>query len=247
MKKNGFVASVLVFVVAGWAFAQTDFETMPKNTITLDFGPTIIGAAIGEIGKSMDEGQSSSGFGFAAQYERQMLERVSVGGRFAYLGGGFSSTAKEGVLEAVLELKLSSFSLEGHARYYPFGKTFFLDSMLGYASMSVKFSGELIGTDEGSGLKVKEEASLGASRGFFKYGIKLGWRINFGRDGGFTFEPSFGYYGGAGLGDTMGKKLSAHVKDIELDLDGLDDMFAILEDYIFIGGPRFALAFGWRF
>jgi len=237
---------LLVFGMAGVVFAQTDFEAIPKNTITVDFGPTIIGAAIGGIGNMIgEEGFSTSGFGIAAQYERQILEKLSVGGRFAYLGAG-SGIAEEGAgLKTVLEMKLTSFSLEGHARYYPFGQIFFLDGMLGYANMLVAFSGEMIAEDE-YGNKDKESVSLFASRSYFKLGAKLGWRINFSKRGGFTFEPSIGYYGGIGLGDTFGKKLAGDLGG-DIDDSDFDVIFSIYENFIFIGGPRVTLSFGWRF
>jgi hypothetical protein len=190
-----------------------------------------------------EEGINSSGFGIAAQYERQIGENFSVGGRFAYLGGGLGLADEAEGLKAVLEMKITSFSLEGHTRYYPFGETFFLDGMLGYANMAATFSGGVIGTDN-LGLKVKESVSFTGSRSYFKFGAKIGWRVSFNSEGGFTFEPSFGYYGGAGLGDTIGKKLSA---DIGKDISALDEMFDILENAIFIGGLRLSLGFGWRF
>jgi len=242
MAKKCILLLAFASIIVGGVFAQTDFETMPKNTVTFDFGPTIVGLGIGAIGNIIDEsGVSTTGFGFAVQYEREILERVSVGGRFAYLGGGLGFGQKDGTIETVLEMKLNSFSLEGHARYYPFGGTFFLDGMLGYANMSATFSGQFIATDGGN--KHKEEASLTASRSYLKLGAKLGWRIDFGNPGGFTFEPSLGYYGGIGLGDTLGKKLTA---GLGTDI-GIDEMFTVLEDVIFIGGPRITLAFGWRF
>jgi len=244
MLKKCVLLLVFASIIVGGVSAQTDFQTMPKNTLTLDLGPTIVGIGIGIIGKTIDEeGVSVSGFGFAAQYERQILETVSLGGRFAYLGGGFEYRQKENGLEALLGMRIDSFSLEGHVRYYPFGSVFFLDGMLGYANMAVTFSGQLIG-DDGGGNKKKEEASLTISRSYLKLGAKLGWRIDFGNPGGFTFEPSFGYYGGIGLGNTIGKQLSILFRT---DIGEFDKMFTMFENYIFVGGPRLALSFGWRF
>ncbi len=244
MRKKCIVLMVLAAILIGGAFAQTDFDAMPKNTIIVDFGPTIVGAGIGAIGNTIGEdGVSSSGFGIAAQYERQLLRKVSVGLRFAYLGGGLGFAEEQSGLKAGLNMKLSSFSLEGHVRFYPFAKTFFLDGMLGYAYMSAAFSGEVIGTSD-YGVKVKEAVSFTASRNYFKLGAKLGWRIDFGKPGGFIFEPSLGYYGGIGIGDSLGKKLSAGVGE---DISDFDEAFTILENFIFIGGPRLTLSFGWRF
>ena len=251
MTKRFLVVLVLTIITVGGVFAQTDFGTIPKNTVTVDVGPTIVGALFGAIGDSMGvsaEGISVSGFGIAAQYERQILERVSVAGRFAYLGVGMGVTSEEEGIKAILELKLSSFSLEGHARYFPFGKAFFLDGMLGYANMWTTFSGEVIVTND-HGNKEKASASVTASRSYIKLGAKLGWRIDFGKPGGFIFEPSIGWYGAIGLGDTLGETLAKELSDDvgEIDASNYDDEFGLIEKFIFIGGPRVTLAFGWRF
>jgi hypothetical protein len=262
---------VLVVVVAGWSFAQMEEEgaaepkyTMPMNTVTIDIGPTIIGGVIGGIGSVIGEaGLSSSGFGIAAQYERQILEKFTVAGRFAYLGGGFGIDMGGGVEKVTLGLQLTSFSLEGHARFYPWARTFFLDGMLGYAHMRVGFSGSILVTEEYAGdgseyeyatpktITQKESIKFDASRSYFKLGAKIGWRIDFGKPGGFVFEPSFGYYGGIGLGDTLGQRLEKDVnRKVEGEADNISDLdflFMVLEQAIFVGGPRTCLSFGWRF
>ena len=246
MAKKSLMALIIGTLIAGGAFAQTTYQAMAKNTITVDVGPTIVGAVIGSVGKIIgdDSGISSSGFGIGAQYERQIFRHMSVAGRFAYLGGGLGYTETENNLDASLEMKFSSFSIEGHARYYPFGETFFLDGMLGYGNLSMNFSGSVY-AEEG-GQKTRESVSFTALRSYVKLGAKLGWRISFGKKGGFTFEPALGYYGGIGLGDSFGKQLSSELDEGDIDND-LDAMFQILENFIFIGGPRVSLSFGWRF
>jgi len=251
MTRKVFTLLVLTVLAAGGIFAQTDFETMAKNTIVLDTGPLIIGAAISKLGDMAGggEGVSTSGFGFALQYERQISRKFTVAGRFAYLSGGVgitdSYTDLYGSTSTAATMELSSFSIEGHARYYPWGKTFFLDGMLGYANMAMDISGEMVGRDNVTNQKQKETVSINASQGFFKFGAKLGWRISFGKNGGFTFEPAFGYSAGVGFGDTIGKQLSKKYPDIEVD--EFDSVFGYIEDFIFIGGPRVTLAFGYRF
>jgi len=246
MAKKCLLVSVLALFVAGGIFGQADFESMPKNTVTVDFGPTLVGATIKSLGDAMNDagaGTSSSGFGIAAQYERQLLEKLSVQGRFAYVGGGLGFKEEN----AVLEMKLNSFSLEGHARFYPFRRgVFFLDGMLGYANMATTFSGKAKYTDKNTGAKVIESVSVKASRSYFKYGTKIGWRIDFGTSGGFIFEPSFGWYGVAGIGDTFGKKLFAGTDADKDAVAAYDDLFEVFE-ILGIGGLRLSLAFGWRF
>jgi len=243
---------ILTVFAAGSIFAQTSFAKMAKNTITLDTGPIITGIAISKLGDmiSDSEGLSTSGFGFALQYERQINQKFTVAGRFAYLSGtiGYKENYLDNALNSTLSMELSSFSIEGHARYYPKGRIFFLDGMLGYANMSADFSGELLAANQTDLVSVLVEAS----RGFFKFGAKLGWRISFGKNGGFTFEPSLGYYGGISGGDTLGRQLLASLGvdqlfDINDIASNIDIISGYLEDFIFIGGPRVSLAFGYRF
>jgi hypothetical protein len=247
MIKKTFLILVLMSIIAEGVFAQMSFGTMPKNTITVDFGPTLVASAFGASAKveGMPGGErlAFSGFGIAAQYERQLLQQLSVAGRFAYLGFGIGITQETDEFKGRAQTNLSSFSIEGHVRFYPTGGVFFLDGMLGYANLLVGLTGDFIVTDD-YGIKRPEQLSLITSRDYLKFGGKLGWRINIGRRGGFTIEPSCGYYGEIGLGDTIGKKLT---KGIEGNTTEFDESFAMLEQYFFIGGPRISLALGWRF
>ncbi|MDR0320112.1 MAG: autotransporter outer membrane beta-barrel domain-containing protein [Treponema sp.] len=265
MKKKILAVLVILAVAAGGAFAQTDFdqdgfETMPKNTIVLDIGPTLFGVSWAYLGTvaTASEGAdtddiSYSGFGISAQYERQLLERLSVAGKIGYLGVGIGVSAGEEDTSINIDTNIASFTVEAHVRYYPFGGTFFLDGMLGYANMTLTSSGTISGKNENDETE-RFSASYTISRNYFNYGAKLGWRINFGRQGGFTFEPSLGWYGNVGLGDTFGKSLKKSLikaagEDIDFGdtFEDFDTMLEILENFIFIGGPRLTLAFGWRF
>ena len=242
MTKKILVVLVLAAVVAGGVFAQ-------KNTLTVDLGPTIVGAAFGAIGNvvSADDGVSSSGFGIGAQYELQPFQKLSFAARFAYLGFGYGVVEEDGGNKAKLDMGMSSFSIEGHVRYYPFSAgTFFVDGLVGYGRLMADLSGEIL-VDEG-GHKYIEPISMSPSRNYMKLGAKLGWRFCFGNSGGgFTFEPSVGYNVAIGLGDTLGKQVNEALDDDIDYVDGIDDAFSLLEDYLFIGGPRVSLAIGWRF
>ncbi|MCL2441830.1 MAG: hypothetical protein FWD14_08815 [Treponema sp.] len=239
---------VIVMFAAGGVFAQA------KNTITVDLGPTIIGGALGAAADLIgDDGLGSSGFGIGFQYERNIIEQLSVAGRFAYLGFGMGmkdtfQVTEEGVVVTVnteIGIDISSFSLEAHARYYP-GRTFFLDGMLGFANLTMGVNGSFAGSAEGEKVELKLSESI--SRQYLKYGAKLGWRIRFGNQRGFTFEPAFGFYGCAGLGKTLGTQIVNILgPEAEKFSDELDEAVSLLEKYFFIGGPRVTLAFGWSF
>jgi hypothetical protein len=257
MMKKFLLVLVIISVAVGGVFADSDDEpSTPKHTVTADIGPTIIGLGIGAAGSMIgEEGLSTSGFGIGIQYDYQIFSMLGVGGRFAYLGGGFGismgSTDGSFSEKASLGINLDSFSFEGHARFYPLGGSFFLDGMLGFAVMTVSFNGELYVEEENTGKSQKVEIEQGWSRSYFKIGAKLGWRVDFGRRGGFIFEPSFGWSAAVGIGDTFGQQLTAYSKENlggeADDLTELDDAFWVLESFIFVGGPRMSLAFGWKF
>jgi len=261
MVKKSLMIAVLTVCAAGAAFAQVDFdeEEMAKNTVTVDLGPTMTGAFFGTFGNilagNVEEGSDSFGFGIAAQYERQLSEQFSVAGRFAYLGTSIiisdsymNQTTKKDT-HADLEVDLTSFSVEGHARFYPTGKVFFVDGMLGYANMLVGFSGEIVDRVKHS-QGVPVETNINVSQGFVKLGAKVGWRVSFGQNGGFTFETALGYSYGFGLGDTVGQQLTKQMKDnydATVDQDSFDKAYSAIENIVFIGGPRLVLALGYRF
>jgi hypothetical protein len=279
LAKKARLAAVLASAITAGIFAQEESgqndlalpesplsETLPQpvrappNTLTVDLGPTVVGAVFSFIGdmlktdediREITDAIHSSGFGIALRYDRQISEKWGVGGRFSYIGCSLQIWDEEefpggGTETLSLDMSLFSFSLEAHVRYFPFKKrVFFVDGMLGYGYLEVDFLGDLVITASG-GSKNKGELAFTASRNYFKYGIKLGWRIDFGVPGGFVFEPSFGYYGSVAFGKTIGEQVLGEIEDGQTDY-GFDGAFKTLEDFIFVGGPRLSLAFGWRF
>jgi len=135
---------------------------------------------------------------------------------------------------------MTALSFQAYGRFYPFKGTFFLTGMLGYAMMVTDFSGKMVVGGN--------EASLSESftRGYFNFGAMVGWKINFG-DSRFYFEPSVGWFGALGLGDTFGTQLAKHFGDDDFDIKGFDKNFFNLEHFLFVGGPRVAITFGFRF
>jgi hypothetical protein len=83
---------------------------------------------------------------------------------------------------------------------------------------------------------------------YFKFGGKLGGRIDFGKSGGFVIEPSIGYYWA--LGETNIDFLG--VFDGVID-DGnffnqlLNGMYDRLIKELFVGGLQVSLGLGYRF
>jgi len=244
MKKPFIFALIIIVFISGTASAQA------LNTITVDVGPTLVGAAFIRLMEEMadgEEGMSSSGFGIGVQYERDILETMSLALRVAYLGFGLGISFSEPGVSASAKTNFYSYSIEGHFRQYMLeNKIFFIDGMLGYANMTMGIKGEAIITND-FGVREKESVSEKFIQDYIKYGAKAGLRIRFGGDSGFTFEPSFGYYGGVALGSSIGRKFVKRLGGTEDDAKELDEMFTVLADTIFVGGLRLSLAFGWSF
>jgi hypothetical protein len=192
-----------------------------------------IGGALSQVGGVSG---SSRGFGIGVQYERHINDMFSVAGRFAFMNPGFSISIEN----STASFDMSSFSIEGHGRIYPFRGTFFADLMAGYANFNMKLAASSV--------------SSTFNKNYLKLGAKLGWKIAFGkRRGGFTFEPAFGYNLGLDLGgknfetSDLGRYeeyLGDEVKNALGDLNTAGDTIA---QFFFVGGPRLSLAFGWAF
>jgi hypothetical protein len=254
MKKKGLLVLIIAVLVAGGVFAQSDFESMAKNTVTVDVGPTIAGLVVKPLSSTIESmldnvvsDIDTGGFSIAAQYERQLLRQLSVAGRFVYGGPKANFTYTDDGISARPNLSLTSLAVEGHARLYPFGETFFLDGMVGYAHLKAELSGTVVALMGST--PIKQQASASAENNYLKLGGKLGWRISFGKKGGLTFESAIGYYGGFALGDDLGKKIMTSLRGQLGGYDVFDfaEYFNYLEKYALIGGPRVTLALGYRF
>jgi opacity protein-like surface antigen len=232
---------------------------MPKNTITIDIGPLITGAIVSTFTGQMENmtgggddvampSSSSSSFGFAVQYERQISDRFGTGGRFSYMESNMHMKSGFGDdITAALNIGYYSFSVEGHVRFYPWAKVFFLDGILGYARLAAALSGNF----NSSSTRKSESAKIDLQRDYFKLGGKLGWRIDFGKPGGFVLEPSLGFAWGIGMGNSILKQFgqkSTSILDEPVKIDQtMDILSTVMEQFLIDAGPSFALTFGWRF
>lgn len=223
-----FAVSIVFVFVAGLGFSQTNFENMPKHTITVDLGPTIIGALYGALLNDISAVDGSFGFGIGVQYEHQIHPQISAAVRFAYLG---IRTDFDISNDEIISPKMSSFSIETHGRFFPFARAFFVSGMLGYGNFTLSgLAGDNVNTDR-------------AWMNYLKMGARAGWRINFGENGGLTFEPSLGYFWAFEYSGTLGRILSNSPEDAALFDMGAKEA----AENFFIGGPRVTLALGWRF
>ncbi|MCL2608711.1 MAG: hypothetical protein FWD94_02250 [Treponema sp.] len=245
---RNFVLRLLIAMLASAAvFAQSDFAFSSKNVFTVDFGPSLIGSMLrlsGAVASSTMGMQDidTDGFGIGMQYERQLLERLSLAGRFSFLRAGLS-VDEEGTR---LGANFFSYSAEALVRYYPTGKVFFMGMMLGYANLLADISGEAKITMPDGNINVTE-LHFSAPRNFLKLGVKLGWRMNFGAASGLVFEPSLGYNIGIGFGDTIKEQMSQYVSGHVGGIFGDTVFYNSIEHFLFAGGPRVTMALGMRF
>jgi len=250
-----YLIGLTLVVVTGGAFAQA-------STVTVDIGPAIVGLALsGALDAMLNDAAgddpdapntSSTGFGIGVQYERQLTEQYSVGVRFAYLGLGVGMSVSNSYERFNVTEDFTAYAIEVHGRLYPSGRAFFWDGALGYANMTTSATGNYIERNYTGAIVRNESLSFDAPRHFFKIGAKLGWRVVFGEGEGFVLEPALGYDVALGGGDTMGKQMKKWADNhnasmTEQDAKELDDAMGILEQTIFVGGPRVSISFGYRF
>jgi len=249
MYKRIILALFTAALTIGVIFSQENDSRAAKNTITLDIGPTIVGYSFSTYTSADDsDGFSTSGFGLAGQYERQLNENLSVTGRISYLNIGIGMTSEDLIQVNKIKMDFHSITAEAHIRNYPFGSIFFVDCMLGYANLSMITEGSV--TLISGGEKKKQSVSYTVARDYLKIGAKLGWRIRFGNNSGFTFEPTIGYDYGIPFGDTLMKKFADKVGVDSSEIDGFKESetaLKTLEDILFIGGIRITIGFGWSF
>jgi len=154
---------------------------------------------------------------------------LNMSGQYEYqLSENFSLAARLEfkMFNFVEIINLSSVSMEMYGRYYPSGKFFFLDAMAGYALFNM--------------------TAMPASH-FFKYGGRLGWRIDFKEPGGFFIEPYIGYSGSFGKSNVDFNFGSSSGSDFSIINDIINSMYNFIIKGYFVSGPMTGLSIGYRF
>ena len=220
MKKNIIFLIMVVFLL----IQPSIFAQEAKNAVSVDIAPALFGIPWTILDENLK-------FGIGLQYERMIHPGFSLGGRFAY---GYHKTERPANADPDLirTLAIYSFSLELHGRYYPNQNIFFIDGMLGYAFAKTTFSNIILKNDQ-----FTDESN------FFKTGIKIGWKFNFGRSKGFILETAFGY--SLGLGSVDNKKLDNLWAVSNDDYD--DPNKFNFYNFLLIGGPKISLNIGYSF
>jgi hypothetical protein len=218
--RRAIVLALVFFLFAGGTVftEESDEEiSLPHNTVVIDVAPLIGGQFMRLLYLDTDR---TIIYGFGVHYERQLTKNSSVSGRFAYGRMAFFDYNHYGDNDYYQDM--SSFSGEGHYRYYTANDTFFLDGMLGYSNFIYDSSYE--------------------ERTIIHYvilGPKVGWRIDFGKPGGFVLEPAVGYY------LAIGKNKNFYNDDILSKLANV--MNNMMAKGILAGGMRVSLGLGYRF
>ena len=154
-----------------------------KNALFVDVMP-FINSIIGMMVYNFN----CRAFGFGLQYERRLYEKWSLVGRYDYFGvWDFSQYSYVSNMD-IKDWSLHLHTFETHARYYPIGKTFFLDGMLGYYVNTIKGYYYIRDIYE-------EDYNINGTNDYdyFKGGTSIGWQIRFRKIGGLTWELSLGW------------------------------------------------------
>ncbi|MHB9293351.1 hypothetical protein Holit_02472 [Hollandina sp. SP2] len=103
----------------------------PFNEITLDIGPLFVPLFLSDF---LDEIYAETkGFGLKAGYDRMVSVHFSAGAEFAFI----TARAEGESFEAMIK----SIDAGIHGRYYPWGKTFYLQAGLGLVSFNFDIDG----------------------------------------------------------------------------------------------------------
>jgi len=228
MKKTC-LSLILVFAIAGGAFAQGEEPSYPQNTVLIDIVPLYLGAVFGMFGQLIEDSDINiASFGIAAQYDRQISLYTSLGARVSFFWIGLNQSSPSDA-----SFGASTLSIEGNIRYFPAGRVFFIGGFLGYGN--ILYLGT--GYDDES-----DRQSVNVLTNYFKFGPRMGWRIDFGKPGGFILDIAMGYDGAV----LMGKSTGRQIED-QLGYNDLGSLIFLYEAFYIVGGPRFMLSLGWRF
>jgi len=191
----------ILFFVCFNVFAYDDENIIPKNVMSTEglILPSLF------IWRLLETPVLLAAF----QYERQLMENFSVGGRLGYF---------------MIGEEMISISAESIARYYPGKGTFFVNGIIGYAAL----------------LHFLEENDTINLANYFKFGVKIGWKIDFGKPGGFVLEPSFGYI------LAIGRSIRI-VDDYNYDWYLFSNETLNMFIRNIVGGPKISLCLGYRF
>ena len=207
LKAAAFICAFAAIAIASAPLSAQPLPPAPslENTVSIDLAPIAFSLVIGQIlsvlSDASDDGDDdgddgvkfgSFSFGIGVQYERRLREKFGLMGRLNYMGIGLDAeyTSADGQTSERVDMAQHTASFETHARYYPFGKRFFLDGMAGLGFMSggasIESSDKLYPEDD-----YKVRLTL-----FWSYatlGPSLGYRGTFGKYSAIGYEISYGY------------------------------------------------------
>jgi len=154
--------------------AKRSTQDSTKNVLAIDVTPLIVFPII----KSMVPDNNPLGIGL--QYERKLDDKFSIVGKYTYYRhkDEFSSWVWSS----------HTHSIDISTRYYPTGKSLFLNGMLGYYAAS---NGNFVYAKQGESYASYVLPGQPKPYDFFKGGIYFGWQIKHSR--GIIGDISFGW------------------------------------------------------
>jgi len=256
------------------AGAAAEWDKMAKNIITVDIGPTVLAIGLGQAFGLMNYlikteyrdnvETKGSGFGFGLQYTRRLPQNFAAALRFDYFTTGPKTDVNRDFSDDTnfkgdyQYFNFTAYYFEGHGRYYPLAKGFFVDASLGFGnvifSIDQKFA-EYIPVYERQGNSVVLRNTLQDTKmkyspavSVIKIGPAFGLSETIGQNGGFIVEVSFGYQFGIPVSKTItDRAVEDGILVFGADADGSKDFFDYSEKFLFMGGPRLATSIGWSF
>ena len=254
---------------------ESEWEKKAKNIVSVDFNPLVLSIGLGQAFSLMNyiikeeyrelSKFSGLGFGIGAQYTRRLPYNLAAALRFDYFTTGpkFEFNGNIPDINAYKgdyqNFNFTTYFFEGHIRYYPLAKGFFVDGNLSFGNLifniDQKFTesvyvfernnnGNVVLRNERMGVEKKYSPAVS----LIKIGPAFGLTESLGENGGFTMEFSFGYQFGIPVSKSITDQLGDRFQ-IFVDSDGeaTKEVLDNVEKFLFGGGPRLATTVGWSF
>ena len=254
---------------------ESEWEKKAKNIVSVDFNPTVLAIGMGQafsllnyiIKKEYREFSEfkGSGFGIGIQYTRRLPNNLAAALRFDYLTTGpkFEFNGNIPDLNAsrgdYQNFNFTTYFFEGHIRYYPLAKGFFVDGNLSFGNLifniDQKFTDNIFVFERNNnGNVVLRNQPIGVEEKFspalslIKIGPAFGLTESLGENGGITMEFSFGYQFGIPVSKSITDQLGDRFQFfVDSDGEATKELLDASEKFLFGGGPRLATTIGWSF
>ena len=252
-----------------------EWDKKAKNIVSVDFNPLVSSIGLGQAFSLLNyiikeeyrelSEFKGSGFGIGIQYTRRLPNNLAAALRFDYLTTGpkFEFNGNIPDLNAnkgdYQNFNFTTYFFEGHIRYYPLAKGFFVDGNLSFGNLifniDQKFTDNIyVFERNNNGTVVLRNVPIGVEEKFspavslIKIGPAFGLTESLGKNGGFTMEFSFGYQFGIPVSKSITDQLGDRFQFfVDSDGEATKELLDASEKFLFGGGPRLATTVGWSF